>query len=917
MHRRSYRCQPLALGLLVISAPYAAPLGVCAAADASIPIEANAATAPAELTDTPARPALATRRILKTFDFDERGQGNYSSLPLDWRRHGGRGFPLYLEGKLDFQVGHPGSPSFRLDLDGGSLAYHYEGRDIAVRSGCDYLVTCAVKTSQLRNARAYVSAHFLDRKGNPLPVPEHRSNLASGQQVPSTQPAAEQWEQLSIHTPCNHPDACYLALALWLTQRTAWDDSPRPPRDVEYEDIRASAWFDTLAVYRMPRVSLSSAQPGGIFTEDQPIELLAEVTDPDGFHLTAEVTLHSADGAISQTKAVLPQPRSHQGGDRVDFGPLPIGLYRAQLTVSTESAVLVRRQVNLLRVGPRMGLPATTGKRFGIVLAGLDRAAQRDQQELLRELHPELVKLPVWRAQSTLRGQPIPPDVLDDYLRGIREVQANPIGIMHDDVNFASPTGDSHLVPMLAMFSEEPAAWKHLIAGVWSRYSGLVQVWQIGADQQSWIWTDTRVPYLLTKLRKEMSQLMTEPVLAVSTAASYAPSDEKVGDYQSLYLPAHVAPQSIADYIAGAGRQKRENLWATVEPLPASVYPRELRLADLARRLVETYAQDVAAVFMAAPWIIDPSVSAAGVLPQEDFLVLRTVADVLGGSDPVGAMILDDHVQCRVFDRLGSAVLCVWDDQAPPEGSPRTLMLGDNIRQVDIWGRELPVKPAGKGQTVLIGPSPTFLLNATPWLLEFRRHFRVQPTVVEAGFEKLQLQVSFRNPHRVRINGQLRLLLPKGWEIRPSRLNYSLAPGEVFEQQLQVQFPLNAPARIMPLVGEFTLDAERAYRLTIPAWFQFGLRGVQCETIASRNQDQVTVRLMMTNTGDRTLNFESFLVAPDRERMERIISQFHPGQTLVNAFTLSKADDLAGRHVRVGLKEIEGTRIWNQIVDVP
>src|ERR1051325_9588130 len=70
------------------------------------------------------RPAIAGRRIVKHFDFNEGPLGNFGSLPMLWQRHAGLGFPAYLEGKFDPAVGHAASPSFRLDLDGASIAYH-------------------------------------------------------------------------------------------------------------------------------------------------------------------------------------------------------------------------------------------------------------------------------------------------------------------------------------------------------------------------------------------------------------------------------------------------------------------------------------------------------------------------------------------------------------------------------------------------------------------------------------------------------------------------------------------------------------------------------------------------------------------------------------------------------------------------
>src|SRR5262245_13354819 len=52
------------------------------------------------------RPAIAGRRVVKHFDFNETPLGNYESTPMQWRAHVGLGFPQYLEGRFDPSLGH-------------------------------------------------------------------------------------------------------------------------------------------------------------------------------------------------------------------------------------------------------------------------------------------------------------------------------------------------------------------------------------------------------------------------------------------------------------------------------------------------------------------------------------------------------------------------------------------------------------------------------------------------------------------------------------------------------------------------------------------------------------------------------------------------------------------------------------------
>ena len=57
------------------------------------------------------RPAIAGRRTVGHFDFDEKRLGNFDPPPMYWQRHPA-GFPLYPKGKFDPKVGHDAPPEF-------------------------------------------------------------------------------------------------------------------------------------------------------------------------------------------------------------------------------------------------------------------------------------------------------------------------------------------------------------------------------------------------------------------------------------------------------------------------------------------------------------------------------------------------------------------------------------------------------------------------------------------------------------------------------------------------------------------------------------------------------------------------------------------------------------------------------------
>ncbi len=883
------------------------------------------------------RPAIAGRRIVKHFDFNEQPLGNFDNYPLFWRRNRAAGFPLFLEGTFDKAAGHAAPPSLRLDLDGGSLAYHYEGRDISVRTSSDYLVVAWVRTHSLKTARAYISAYYLDRKGMRIPGTEQRSTMignpqsAIGSSTTLRNSQSTDWQPVTVSLPGNVPASRHIGISLWLTQAGIWDAAPAHPRSIDREDVKASAWFDDITVYRLPRVTLSTSHASNLFRDNQPVELKVEVSDPDGLNLLAKLRLYSADGRPIDARTLdTDSGSSNDHTARFVYDSLPAGLYRAELIVQTGDTDLIRRSLRFVRAGGAVNTPGASGRGFGIVLTDTSPAAEKGQRELLQFAHVEYVKLPVWSPREAA-DPTASHEHLDRYLEGIVAAGCDPIGIMVADDRTetrsqedAPAEGNPESKPAIDLLTEDPAAWKPLIAGTWARYAGLIHFWQLGTDRDSSTAGGSGLPGVIPALRREMTSVMSEPRLATVVPSHAAPDRTSPSDYQSVLIPKQVPPGDIAEYLkpftsretASAGSSEPQRVWAIVEPLPEAQYSRELRLADLGWRLVEAYFQKVACVFLRAPWDLS-GVSADQLDPHEDLIIFKTVADLIGGTVPISRTIIDGRVHCMVFDRRGQATLFVWDPQAPPDGRRHVLYLGAEAAAIDLWGRRIRIETVGNQQAVRIGPMPLFIINTPTWLVEFRRQFVMQTPTVEASFDVHERHIVFRNTYPQPISGMLRLVAPEDWEIRPSKIPFALQPGEEFRQAVTVRFPLNAESGVNPLVGEFDIDADRHYHILAPAWFELGLENLDLETYVYRAGSRAIVRQSMTNRTPLPVNFDGYLVTPHRQRITRSFVNIEPGQSVSKDFVLENAADLSGSKVRIALKEIQGARIWNRVITVP
>jgi hypothetical protein len=303
--------------------------------------------------------------------------------------------------------------------------------------------------------------------------------------------------------------------------------------------------------------------------------------------------------------------------------------------------------------------------------------------------------------------------------------------------------------------------------------------------------------------------------------------------------------------------------------------------------------------------------------PKEEYLVLRTMADVLGGAVPVSRINIDGQAEALVFDQHGQAILVAWDDQAPAEGREHTLYLGDYVEQIDLWGRRTRPQTVGTQQTIRIGPVPSFIVNTPTWLIELRRQFVLEPSLLEANFSAETRTLKFINTHHEPISGLLRIVGPENWDIRPSRMTFALQPGQEFRQSLEIRFPVNAEAGVKAILGEFSIDATRRYHVFSPAWFELGLKDVNLETYVFRKGPHTIVRVSMTNHTNESVSFDADLIMPARQRMTRLFQNVMPGQSVMKEFLVEHAADLTGRRVRVHLNERQGSRLWNRVLTLP
>ncbi len=900
------------------------PVGVVSAVLAAASAAVCAAAPQTTSAPTDERPAkgyvivrdireIMQRRVVKSFDFDERKLGNVESVPMYWERHLGKGFPHFLVGQFDAKVGHQAPPSFYLGLQGGSVGYVYRAQDIPVEVSSDYLVSIWVRPDRLKHARAYASAFYCDRNGRPQPETVRFSERLGGTDAP------QEWQEVRLRLPGGNVRAQQIGIGLWVTQPS--EHAPEGLRDQEIrrQDVRGGAWFDDINVIRLPCAVLATDQPGNVFTSEQEPVLYTRISDFEARDLTAALEVFAADGKRIRSQAVSVGSRGKAAAEVVRLGTLPPGLYHGRLTVQSGKLCLSTREVRFVQLAPRLNDPRRWNEGFGLVLTEDDYACAGAASRLVRLLQVKQVKLPLGPPMSNPSGQA---DRASEAVRLLERFWQDRIAVVgmlatatdaDRRTEAAGPTASTQ--PSVPALLEKPEAWRAYLAGPLVQGAGLVQSWQVGRDDEEVLAWDPSLVQSLNGLRAELARWLFAVEMVVPWPLLHeAPSTALEPDTVSLYVPNRVRPSEVGSHLQDLRSLRPHGLWAVVQSLASDHYQRELCLADLAKRLIRVCAAGTETVFLPRPWDVTRRGGDAQIEPREEYVIFRTVAEVLSQARPIGAVYLGEGIHAVTFDREGSAVVAVWDEKAPDEGRPLTMYWGKEPLQVDLWGRRRPLTQVGQHHEVSVTRTPIFVQGKGAWHLKLRASFALEPPDVESSFRLHERTVRFVNPRSTPIAGMLRLKAPPGWEVRPARIPFSLAAGQALPAKVTLRFPANEVAGPKTLEGNFLVDSDETYEFTALAPFRLALDDLEVHSFARIERDAVIIHQTVTNRSKKEVDLEGYVTAPGRARLVRMYHRAKPGQTVLKKYVLDNARRLQGRLIRVGLREIHGPRVLNQVV---
>lgn len=890
--------------------------------------DATGNSRPGQVTTAPSvelpRDITELYRLVKRFDFDERRLGNYEPTPMHWERLTGPGLPAYAMGAFDETVGHAAPPSFKLGIDTGSVGYEYREMDLPIVADSDYVVVGYCRTHGLHRAAAFLVTELVDQFGDPIEHTQSVSNL-----IRSTQDNRPDWQRIELRTSTNDPHAFALRLQLWVLQDHVWrEPAPDDPDPIIRSEVTASAWFDDIAIYRMPRIRASLSDPTGIvaFGESPRFDLVLNIAAAQ--RLSVELDIRDTDRQIVQSlrREIVGEERRNARADtyRFDAPPAPLrddsfeqvlsftasalepGAYEATLRVLGRSEALLEQRLRFVVLAPATpALPRATD--MGVTITEPDGVNAVALVKLLQVLHCNAVKIEIpFPATEPSEDADPGPLQLTQLARELVQHHIEVIGVLRGQSGIY---GDGLQSLRSSAFTDR--LWARRLNPLLAQLGGLISTWQLGTEpvelrDGGWETAQT------AGVRRHFRRFLSLPELSMPwSILSTAPSS---GDIASLWVTADTPTLALGPLLEDALLMNREHAWLQLEN-PRNT-DADWRRIELARRITIAKAVSPRCLFVPAPFEPVSGGNNNVWQPSEDFPIIRTVFNLLAGRKAVEVLHPTPESIMIFFDSPagGCAVGWTWRDR--PLTDRFEYSFGPGASAVDARGAALPLEVHDGKTVVQLRPEPTFIYGIDVALTRLAASFHVSPTLIEPHRSDSAPVLTLRNMYDHPIQCEIRSRAPTNWKIEPDLARFQLDPGEELSQPYVLTAPPRRFANTLAFAFDVQLTTPTVATLHFDVPMTVSLRDLSMTATARRESGKTLVEQSLTNRSNQTVSFSAYLDPPGGRRQEADIVNLKPGETRKLLYTLSEplAPD---RPIAITIKEIDGSRSLDLLVEPP
>lgn len=829
--------------------------------------------------------------------FGEKWDQNYDGWPDNWSRRRGPNYPRYLSIEMIAETTPVGKHCLRIELDGaGAVAY---SPPIPISSLYEYVLEGLVRTQGLQHDHAWLSLTFLDAN-------QEEVSSCTSDKVRDTQG----WKKLRLGPVASKDDRVrFVLIGLHLEPG-------------ERADLKGSARFDDLWLGRLPRIALSTGSPLQVFaTKDIPVTCTA--SGFTGHDVSVTFFLEDVRGTIlgsEEKRLELGMGEVGEGAASQPAGELPPligtaewrppipgpGFYRLYATMHGRESPHHRPALSLVVLTPQR---QPDGSAFGWTIAhGEKELPLPVLADLIGQAGVGWVKYPVWYDETSF---PAKMARLVPFIESLGSQGIELVGLLTPPEALRDQLARRRPLTVAEVFLQEPKVWYPTVELTLARMAVQVRWWQLGDDRET-SFVDT--PHLAEKIgrvKAELDRLGNDVNLGFgwNWAQSLPQGTGGKAPWRFVALTAEppLTPEKLGDML-DLTQETPLRRWVVVEPLPHEKHTLDARVDDLVRQLMAANIHHAQGVFVADPFHADRGLMNPDGTPGELFLPWRTTALALGGASFVGSNTLPNDSQNRIFMRPKDAVMIVWND--PPQ--KEVLYLGQNVRQLDPWGRLVTAAKEEEGQVLDIGPLPTFVLGLDPSIVRWRQEVAFAKTQIPSIPEiRHENALRMKNPTDETVAGTFRLLVPEGWKVEPQDVPFQLESHKSLEQPFKIVLADDVVAGPQKVRVEYTFHTDPPIRFCVYRQIEIGLGDVKVETDTRLDESgALEVDQRFINTTDQAVNFRCHLYTPERRRQTTQVVNLGKGEDR-KTYRLSDSKSLLGKTLWLRAEEIGGPRIMN------
>ncbi len=853
-------------------------------------------------------------RVIHQFDFNERSAGNLEDLPMFWEPLKPREFPHYAYGKFDVEIGHHAPPSFHLSSEGRNVSYQYVGLDTRILTNTDYRIEAYIRPDKLQHARACLSGHFIDEQGQAMPETLVRSRYVSSQDA---RPGG--WIKIEMFLSSPPSRAYSIGLAAWVMQESTWQTAVMPKRHISRVDVFGGAWFDDITIYSLPRAELKTSELGNILSDDNKPSLFVTLADYQDTTLEGNLSIRAGDGGLVETHMIGVVVEETVEPVQILVDHLAPGIYSVRLDVYAGKQVIVSRSLSFARVKPLHQVSELLVRSFGVVVDPKSRIDVDTEINLLMNQAVRSVKLPVWTGMAEEVTSVRQRRETDRLLQKLVKNGFALTGVLFGPPGPIVRNSGPYVRPLLDLLGDNRTLWEEHLAIILAANASAYRNWQIGGDGRSKPIELKKFDQAASQLREAMRRYITAPALISPISTEFDDNIKKLPvDQITLTLHEEFPRKKYYQQLKELKKQRYDRVSAYVEPLKNIQYERLPLLADWAQRVLIARHAGASTVYVPQTWNTVQTSQGPIVEPKETYILLRTIADVLGDAMPGPVLQVEDGVYALTFHQGEKSILVMWDEKSTSQGREHVLQLGKASTMTDLWGIQYHLPRDSRGrQKIRLTSMPVLIDNVDRWLIDFQSALVIKPVHIISGKDSVEMHIDVTYQGTMPVAGRIELKAPSSWEIFPSRLNFNIRPQRMEQFALHIRYPHSEPAGKKTIVAQVTLP-DTSHYMEIPLTFELGLSDVEVRGMAVVEGEDLRLRHVVTNQSQEVLSFRGSAAVPGRERQYRPFVNLRPGDTQTVEYRISKGANLIGRKVRLVLREMnDGPRVHNLELLVP